>query len=174
MRKLMLMALATVTMAATAANNPFLEYKNWKTPHGTYPFNEIHAEHYMPAFDEAFKQGLQEIDAIVNNPAAPTFANTIEAYEASGTAEQLSPARMGCRPVAVHLDYTPSPPFLSILPCLLLHICSCGRSCLLIFQVILIKSFSVYSCNFGVPKGGSKLRVFLCCYLGYSLSKYLR
>ena len=84
MRKLMLMALATVTMAATAANNPFLEYKNWKTPHGTYPFNEIHAEHYMPAFDEAFKQGLQEIDAIVNNPAAPTFANTIEAYEASG------------------------------------------------------------------------------------------
>ena len=38
----------------------------------------------MPAFDEAFKQGLQEIDAIVNNPAAPTFANTIEAYEASG------------------------------------------------------------------------------------------
>ena len=80
----MLMALATVTMAATAANNPFLEYKNWKTPHGTYPFNEIHAEHYMPAFDEAFKQGLQEIDAIVNNPAAPTFANTIEAYEASG------------------------------------------------------------------------------------------
>ena len=84
MRKLMLMALATVTMAATAANNPFLEYKNWKTPHGTYPFNEIYAEHYMPAFEEAMKQGLQDIDNIVNNPAAPTFANTIEAYEASG------------------------------------------------------------------------------------------
>ena len=30
------------------------------------------------------KQGLKEIDDIVNNPAAPTFANTIEAYEASG------------------------------------------------------------------------------------------
>ena len=69
------------------------------------------------------------------------------------TAERLSPARMGCRPVGVSLDYTPSPPFLSILPCLLLHICSCGRSCLLIFQVILINSFSVYSCNFGVPMG---------------------
>ena len=38
----------------------------------------------MPAFEEAMKQGLQEIDEIVNNPAAPTFANTIEAYEASG------------------------------------------------------------------------------------------
>ena len=84
MRKLLTMALATTVLAATAATNPFFEYKNWKTPHGTYPFNEIHAEHYMPAFEEAFKQGLQEIDDIVNNPAEPTFANTIEAYEASG------------------------------------------------------------------------------------------
>ena len=78
------MALATTVMAAAAATNPFFDYKNWKTPHGTYPFDEIHAEHYMPAFEEAMKQGLQEIDDIVNNPAAPTFANTIEAYEASG------------------------------------------------------------------------------------------
>ena len=55
MRKiLMTMALATTMMAATAAN-PFFDYKNWKTPHGTYPFNEIHAEHYMPAFEEAMK-----------------------------------------------------------------------------------------------------------------------
>ncbi len=78
------MALATTVLAATAATNPFFDYKNWKTPHGAYPFNEIHAEHYMPAFDEAMKQGLEEIDAIVNNPAAPTFENTIEAYERSG------------------------------------------------------------------------------------------
>ena len=78
------MALATTVLAATAATNPFFDYKNWKTPHGAYPFNEIHAEHYMPAFEEAMKQGLEEIDAIVNNPAAPTFENTIEAYERSG------------------------------------------------------------------------------------------
>lgn len=84
MRKMMLMALATTVMAATAATNPFFNYKNWKTPHGTYPFNEIHAEHYMPAFEEAMKQGLKEIDEIAKNPAAPTFKNTIEAYEASG------------------------------------------------------------------------------------------
>lgn len=82
------MAIATTVLAATAATNPFYDYKNWKTPHGTYPFNEIHAEHYMPAFEEAMKQGLQDIDNIVNNPAAPTFANTIEAYEAAG--EMLS------------------------------------------------------------------------------------
>ena len=89
MRKsLLTMALATTVLAATAATNPFFDYKNWKTPHGTYPFNEIHAEHYMPAFEEAMRQGLQDIDNIVNNPAEPTFANTIEAYEASG--EMLS------------------------------------------------------------------------------------
>ena len=85
MKKLFItMALATTVLAGTAATNPFFNYKNWKTPHGTYPFNEIYAEHYMPAFEEAMKQGLQDIDNIVNNPAAPTFANTIEAYEASG------------------------------------------------------------------------------------------
>lgn len=87
-KAILTMVLASTVLAATAATNPFFEYKNWKTPHGTYPFNEIHAEHYMPAFEEAMKQGLKDIDDIVNNPAAPTFANTIEAYEASG--EMLS------------------------------------------------------------------------------------
>lgn len=86
MKKLLItMALAATTLVAGAAtDNPFFHYKEWKTPHGTYPFNEIKAEHYMPAFEEAMKQGLADIDAIVNNPAAPTFQNTIEAYEKSG------------------------------------------------------------------------------------------
>lgn len=77
------MALLSVAVALQAAN-PFLEYKHWNTPHGTYPFNEIRPEHYMPAFEEGMRQGLADIDAIVNNPAAPTFKNTIEAYEKSG------------------------------------------------------------------------------------------
>src|SRR5574344_803109 len=86
MKKLLItMALAATTLVAGAAtDNPFFHYKEWKPPHGTYPFNEIKAEHYMPAFEEAMKQGLADIDAIVNNPAAPTFQNTIEAYEKSG------------------------------------------------------------------------------------------
>ena len=77
------MLLAT-TLSMQAHTNPFLNYKNWKTPHGTYPFNEIKTTDYMPAFEEGMRQGLAEIDAIVNNPKAPTFANTIEAYEKSG------------------------------------------------------------------------------------------
>lgn len=89
MNKFLTMALATtVSLAAMASTNPFFDYKHWTTPHGAYPFNEIKTEHYMPAFDEAMKQGLADIDAIVNNPEAPTFQNTIEAYERSG--EMLS------------------------------------------------------------------------------------
>ncbi len=85
MKKILIaMAAIAVSVSAMAETNPFFDYKNWKTPHHTYPFNEIRPEHYMPAFEEGMKQGLAEIDAIANNPAAPTFKNTIEAYEKSG------------------------------------------------------------------------------------------
>lgn len=84
MKKISLILISTLVCMMTNAENPFFNYKNWDTPHGTYPFNEIKAEHYMPAFEEGMRQGLAEIDAITDNPAAPTFENTIEAYEKSG------------------------------------------------------------------------------------------
>ncbi len=84
MKKISLILISTLVCIMTNAENPFFNYKNWDTPHGTYPFDAIKTEHYMPAFEEAMRQGLAEIDAIANNPAAPTFANTIEAYEKSG------------------------------------------------------------------------------------------
>ena len=84
-KQLITMAMIASAVAVSAANdNPFFHYKEWKTPHGTYPFNEICNAHYMPAFEEGMKRGLAEIDAIANNPAAPTFANTIETYERAG------------------------------------------------------------------------------------------
>jgi len=64
------------------AGNPFFE--TYKTPHQTIPFNEIKTEHYFPAFQEAMKQHSAEVDAIINNPQAPTFENTIVALEKSG------------------------------------------------------------------------------------------
>ena len=76
LKQLTIMAMLASAMTVSAAGNPFMNYKQWKTPHGTYPFNEICNAHYMPAFEEAMKQGLGEIDEIANNPAAPTFANT--------------------------------------------------------------------------------------------------
>ena len=53
-------------------------------PYGAPQFDKIQTSDYMPAFEEAFRQGKQEIDAIVANPDAPTFQNTIEALEYSG------------------------------------------------------------------------------------------
>ena len=52
--------------------------------YGAPQFDKIQNKHYLPAFEQAIKDAKAEIDAIVNNPDAPTFANTIEALEYSG------------------------------------------------------------------------------------------
>lgn len=63
-------------------DNPFFSIFN--TPFSTIPFDQIKVEHYMPALEEGIKQGLAEIDLIVNNKETPTFANTIETLEKVG------------------------------------------------------------------------------------------
>lgn len=47
-------------------------------------FNAIKDEHFQPALEQGIKEQYQEILAIANNPAAPTFDNTIVAMEKSG------------------------------------------------------------------------------------------
>lgn len=64
------------------ASNPF--FKPYDTPYGIPDFDKIKTEHYLPAFKAGVAQQKAEIAAIVNNPDAPTFANTIEAMEFSG------------------------------------------------------------------------------------------
>ena len=64
------------------ANNPLV--KEWNTPYQTPPFSEIQLKHYEPAFDYAIELNRADIDAIVNNPEAPTFENTIVAMERAG------------------------------------------------------------------------------------------
>ncbi|MCP4214245.1 MAG: M3 family metallopeptidase [bacterium] len=66
----------------TAAGNPLLEAYN--TTFNVPPFDKIKAEHFMPALEEGIKQQKAEIDVIVKNSEAPTFANTIEALDKSG------------------------------------------------------------------------------------------
>ena len=62
--------------------NPLLA--EWDTPHATPPFSKIELKHYEPAFDAAIACSRAEIEAIVDNPAKPTFGNTIVALERSG------------------------------------------------------------------------------------------
>ncbi|GGF07431.1 M3 family metallopeptidase [Flavobacterium limi] len=56
----------------------------FNTKHNTAPFSQIKIEDYFPAFQEGIALAKAEIDAIVNNPEAPTFENTILAMEYSG------------------------------------------------------------------------------------------
>jgi peptidyl-dipeptidase Dcp len=62
--------------------NPF--FAVYDTPFEVPPFDKIKNEHFSPAILEGIKHHQTEIDAIVNNPEDPTFANTIEAMEKSG------------------------------------------------------------------------------------------
>lgn len=82
MKKLNLLFILTLACTMITAQNPF--FKQAKTPHGTFPFNELKNEHYMPAFEEGIKQHQVEINKIGNNKQLPTFANTIVAMERSG------------------------------------------------------------------------------------------
>ena len=73
----------TILMTAVACNNnPFLS--SWETPYGIPDFGKVKEKHYVPAVEAGIAQQEAEIAAIVNNPDAPTFANVVEAYEASG------------------------------------------------------------------------------------------
>ena len=74
---------ATLLTACNMHQNPLLTES--PLPYGAPQFDKIQNSDYLPAFQEAFRQGKQEIDAIVANPDAPTFQNTIEALEYSGS-----------------------------------------------------------------------------------------
>ncbi|RTR39579.1 M3 family peptidase [Shewanella canadensis] len=64
------------------ATNPF--FKPYDTYMGIPDFDKIKTEHYLPAFKAGIAQHKAEIQAIIDNPDAPTFANTIEAMEFAG------------------------------------------------------------------------------------------
>jgi len=67
---------------SAAAANPF--FSESTLPFHAPPFDKIKDSDYAPAIEEGMKNQLAEIDSIANNPAAPTFANTLEAMERSG------------------------------------------------------------------------------------------
>jgi peptidyl-dipeptidase Dcp len=81
--KLLLLMTAIIVAGAALAANPLLS--PYKTIHQTIPFDQIKTEHYVPAFEEAMKQHMNEINEIVNNPKAPTFENTIVALDKAGS-----------------------------------------------------------------------------------------
>ncbi|MGJ8621164.1 MAG: M3 family metallopeptidase [Yoonia sp.] len=59
--------------------NPLLAH--WDTPFELPPFDQITDDAYLPAVEAALAESRANIAAIADNPAAPDFANTIEALE---------------------------------------------------------------------------------------------
>lgn len=80
----LLVAGAIMTQAQIIQAENVLESK-FMTEHGTVPFSKISNKDYEPAIDFGIDKARKEIDAIVNNPEAPTFENTIEALERAGS-----------------------------------------------------------------------------------------
>jgi peptidyl-dipeptidase Dcp len=81
-------ALGAVYAPSTAGDtkfgpsNPF--YAPSTLPFHAPPFDKIKDEDYQPAIEAGMDEELKEIEAIANNPAAPTFENTLVAMEKSG------------------------------------------------------------------------------------------
>jgi peptidyl-dipeptidase Dcp len=62
--------------------NPLLT--EYTTPYQVPPFDLIKKEHYKPAFEKAMEAHKAEIQAIIDNTDAPSFENTIAAFDIAG------------------------------------------------------------------------------------------
>ena len=64
------------------ASNPFAKPSTllYQAP----SFDKIKDSDFQPALEEGMRRQLAEVEAIANNPDAPTFVNTIEALERTG------------------------------------------------------------------------------------------
>src|SRR6185312_10751778 len=63
--------------------NPLLA--EWEGPYGGVPpFDKVQVALFKPALESAMTENLAEIDKIAKNSEAPTFENTIVAFERSG------------------------------------------------------------------------------------------
>ncbi|HEV7915128.1 MAG TPA: M3 family metallopeptidase, partial [Albitalea sp.] len=85
--KVLMLALAGMlaggAVAAPALSNPLLA--PWRGAHGGVPpFDSIRVEHFKPAIDAAMRDARRHIAHIADNPAPPSFDNTIVALERAG------------------------------------------------------------------------------------------
>ncbi len=87
MKNLVIAAAMTCMVCAcsqqsTESENPF--FSEFQSPYGSPDFDRIQLADYEPAFLKGIEQQNQEIKAIVENPEAPTFENTIVTLDNSG------------------------------------------------------------------------------------------
>jgi peptidyl-dipeptidase Dcp len=76
--------------AGFGPSNPF--YAKSTLPFEAPPFDKIKDSDYEPAIEAGMAEELKEIQAIADNPAAPTFENTVVAMEKTGALFQRAMA----------------------------------------------------------------------------------
>ena len=82
---LTLTAAASLAMASCSHSdrqNPLVA-ESFGTQYEIPPFEQITYDDYIPAVELGISRQLEAIDAIVNNPEAPTFENTVLALDNS-------------------------------------------------------------------------------------------
>ena len=75
-------AIAACACGTQTSDNPL--FNEFDTPYGIAPFSEITIDHYREGMLRGMEEQKAEIEAIVNNPEAPTFENTIVALDQCG------------------------------------------------------------------------------------------
>ena len=101
MRSLLLRSAAILCCVASAAGAQAPSRVNPLTVPSTLPFqaprfDQITDADYQPAIEQGMAEQIAEMNRIASDPAAPSFANTIEAMERSGrTLERASQAFFG-------------------------------------------------------------------------------
>ncbi len=73
---------SAVENTEVTSSNPFFQQSSlqYQAP----DFSAFNDDRFLPAFEEGMKQHMAEVEAIANNPAEPTFDNTLVALEKSG------------------------------------------------------------------------------------------
>ena len=77
-----LLVISSCKQTKKSMENPF--FSEYITPFQVPPFDLIDTSHYLPAFIKGINDQQAEVDAICNNTEAPTFENTVLAYDKSG------------------------------------------------------------------------------------------
>jgi len=100
MKKLLILTMTVFFgLQGFSQDNPF--FKEWNTPFGVPPFDDIRIEHFMPAFQAGIAEATAEVWAIVRNQEPPTFQNTIVALDQVGPLlRRTSPVFFGLMSVA--------------------------------------------------------------------------
>jgi peptidyl-dipeptidase Dcp len=84
---------ATAIDAKFGPSNPF--YAPSTLPFHAPPFDKIKDEDYQPAIEAGMAERLSEMQAIADNPSAPTFENTLVSMEKTGQLFQRALAAFG-------------------------------------------------------------------------------